>query len=92
MEDDTDLIRATDNPVVWAAFIHQLDDARVHLAELVAEMVESNQIDEIDLGIRMGHIYGHLNRDWNGRHLQDANVTKWYKEANCRFPEDVTIT
>jgi len=92
MEIERDLIRENDDPVFWAAFLHQLEDARVHLAELIAEINETKQIDEVDLGIRLGHIYGHLNRAWNGRRLGDADVSEWYTDQNCKFPDDVTIT
>lgn len=92
MEIDPDLIREIDDPVFWAAFIHQLEDARVHLAELIADITERKQVGEVDLGVRLGHIYGHLNRAWNGRRLGDAGVSEWYTDRNCRFPDDVTIT
>ena len=92
MESDPDSIRAIDDPIFWANFVHQLEDAKVHLSELVEEMCKKNEIDEIELGVRLGHIYGHLNRGWNGRRLADADVSEWYTEKNCRFPNDLTIT
>lgn len=73
MESEPDLIRSIDDPVFWATFVHQLEDARVHLSQLIEDMCNRNQIDEIDLGIRLGHIYGHLNRTWNGRHLVNSD-------------------
>ena len=92
MEIDRDLIREIDDPVFWSAFLHQLEDARVHLTELLADITETNQIDEVDLGVRLGHIYGHLNRAWNGRRLGAADASEWYTDRICKFPDDVTIT
>ena len=92
MENYSDLIREIDDPPFWTSFVHQLEDARVHLSELIDEMCAKNEVDEIELGIRLGHIYGHLNRAWNGRRLANADVSEWYTEKNCRFPDDVTIT
>ena len=48
MEIDRDLIREIDDPVFWSAFLHQLEDARVHLTELLADITETNQVDEVD--------------------------------------------
>lgn len=89
---DPDLIRQMDDPLHWAMFVHQLDEAREHLAELTEEMLTRGEIDEIDLCIQLGHIYGHINRAWNCRKLKGADVSDWYTDSSSSFPTDVTIS
>ena len=89
---DPDLIRQADDPRHSATFIEQLDEARVHLAELTERMARLGEVDETDLSVQLGHIYGHINRAWNGRRLNGADVSDRYTERNSSFPTDVPIT
>ncbi len=66
--------------------------ARVHLQELIDQMSADELIDEIDFGIQLGHLYGHLNRCWNGRRLPGEAEDQWYSDENSSFPSDIQIT
>jgi hypothetical protein len=59
------MITKTANPVEWAILMYELDDAKEHLENLIAEITEADEPDEIDFGMQLEHIYSHLNRAWN---------------------------
>ena len=63
---EQDMITKNGNEVAWDNLIHQLQDAHVHIGSLIEQRSVDECIDEIDLGIKLGHVYGHLNRCWNG--------------------------
>ncbi|RZJ59762.1 MAG: hypothetical protein EOO58_03675 [Hymenobacter sp.] len=69
-------------PVAWALLLYELDDARDGIKSLLRDMTEDKEFDEIDFRIHMAHIYGHLNRAWNGR-----NATDQQHEADA-LPEE----
>lgn len=76
------------NQVGWDLMLHQLQDAAEHLSTLIQRMGDSGLIDEEDFGIDLGHIYGHLNRAWNGRGFKEGiDEASW---ASCsEFPSDL---
>lgn len=82
------ICEATD-PVFWATFLTQLDEAHSHLGDIVIDMAQKREIDEIDLAVRLGHVYGHLNRAWNCRRLQSEDEEKWYDPKSSGFPDDL---
>ena len=65
---------------------------QVHLQELISQLSVDECIDEIDFGIDLGHVYGHLNRCWNGRRLTGDAMDQWYSDENSSFPKDLPIT
>ena len=82
------MIESQANPVAWALLLHELDDARDHLATLVEQMGAQGSIDEIEYRIQLGHIYSHLNRAWNGRdNTSEPDIELWEKQA--KFPVDL---
>jgi hypothetical protein len=76
------------NPVEWALFMHQLQDAREHLDRLTQELDDAGRFGEEDLYIQLGHIYAHLNRAWHSRnHVGD--VTDNLFRQFSRLPDDL---
>jgi hypothetical protein len=75
-------------PVEWASFLDELDDAREHLAELVQSLQDAGSFDEAELRVNLGHVYAHLNRAWHSRaHSGEITEALWPKFS--RFPNDL---
>lgn len=91
MDDSLDLIAKAGNEIAWANLLFQLEDAKAHLQVLIDQLSADEQIDEVDFGIQLGHVYGHLNRCWNGRRLSGDADDQWYSEKNSSFPDDMQI-
>lgn len=85
------MLNRDSQPVAWALLLHELDDARGHLETLVRKMIEAGAIDEIDYGIRLGHIYTHLNRAWHGRDSEQITLdpTPEQRAAASKYPQDL---
>lgn len=62
MDTSPNELTAEPDYMAWANTVQQLDEARIHLESLINQMQSVQQIDVIDLGVQLGHIYGHLNR------------------------------
>jgi hypothetical protein len=77
------MITKTANPVEWGILMYELDDAKEHLENLIAEITEADKPDEIDFGIQLEHIYSHLNRAWNCRN----HIGDWSDDDFKRFSE-----
>ena len=92
MDRSVDVIAKAGNEIAWANLLFQLEDAKVHLQVLIDQMSADERIDEVDFGIQLGHVYGHLNRCWNGRRLSGEADDQWYSEENGSFPRDIQIT
>ncbi len=92
MSESPDLVVKAGNEVAWHNLLFQLGEAGVHLQGLIDQMSADECIDEIDFGIQLGHVYGHLNRCWNGRRLPGEPEDQWYSDENSSFPEDLQIT
>ena len=76
------------NPVEWALFLDELDDAREHLAELIQSLQHAGTFDEADLRVSLGHVYAHLNRAWHSRrHSGEITGDLW--PMFSRFPTDL---
>ena len=52
----------------------ELGDARDGVASLLRDMAEDKEFSEIEFGIHMAHICGHLNRAWNRRNASDKQL------------------
>ncbi|BDU18972.1 hypothetical protein [Dyella sp. GSA-30] len=74
-------------PVEWAAFMYELEDAREHLGSLIKDIEQTPDYDEGDLRIDLGHVYAHLNRAW--RRSSNALADDAWESAS-RFPDDLT--
>ncbi len=79
------------DPLGWAAFMYELEDAQEHLAGLISHVSRDPDYDEADLRVELGHIYSHLNRAWNGRNSKEGLSGKDYDIA-CEFPNDIEPT
>lgn len=73
-------------PVEWAAFMYELEDAREHLEKLIKDVENIPDYGDPELRIDLGHVFAHLNRAWrrSGWHVDDAD---W--ESVSQFPDDL---
>ena len=84
------MINQRENYVTWALLLHELEDAREHLENLIREMSNGGEINEADFRVDLGHVYAHLNRAWNGRNEADEpNSELW--EAQSQLPNDLEM-
>jgi hypothetical protein len=74
-------------PVEWASFMYELQDAREHLENLIKDIENVPDYGEVELRIDLGHVYAHLNRAWR-RSAGDLADADW--ESAPRFPDDLT--
>jgi len=82
------MISNSDSPVAWAMLLTELDEARDHLESLIGKMTKSNEIDDSEYAVDIGHVFAHLNRAWNSRDLQGSiPEDKWDKYS--QFPADL---
>lgn len=73
-------------PVEWAAFMYELDDAREHLENLINDLEKDPDYGEPELRIDLGHVFAHLNRAWR-RSARDLNDNE--REWASKFPDDL---
>ena len=92
MQPDPFIISAEGDFLTWVMILDQLDEAHVHLGELVRKIHADQQFDEVDVMVQLGHIYGHLNRFWHGRKILDGNFDAMYTDDCSAFPDDVILT
>ncbi len=86
------MIDRTSDPVAWARLVHDLEDAREHLSDLLLRITDHALYGEPELRVDLGHVYAHLNRAWNLRNVPDAasrgfGPDEW--DAWSRFPTDL---
>ena len=82
------MINRDNNPVAWALLLLDLDEAREHLENLVEQMSQSEDFDEAEFSVHLGHIYAHLNRVWNSRDMEKEIPGDQWTEFS-RFPTDL---
>ena len=82
------MISENDNPVEWALLLYDLDEAKEHLESLIDQMNKGGKIDEEDYAVQLGHVFAHLNRDWNARNLE-GEIPEGEHEKFSRFPDDL---
>jgi len=75
-------------PVEWAAFMYELEDAREHLEKLIKDLEQAADYGEEEFRIDLGHVYAHLNRAWR-RSFKELADEEW--EAASQFPGDLTV-
>lgn len=82
------MINKKSAPVEWAGLMYELEDAREHLTALIAEMNATDEFDEVDLRIQLGHVFSHLNRAWHRRNQASGLNQEVWLDAS-RFPSDL---
>jgi len=82
------LVNRDDNPVQWALFMDELEEAREHLGRLIADITTDRNYDEDRLRIDMGHLAAHLNRGW-GRRNCTRDLTDEERESWREYPQDL---
>jgi len=78
-------------PVEWAGLMYELEDAQEHLRALISEMNATDDFDEVDLRIQLGHVFSHLNRAWHRRDKTNGLNQEEWQDAS-RFPSDLDPT
>jgi hypothetical protein len=68
--------------------MYQLEDAQEHLKALISEMNATDDFNEVELGIQLGHVFSHLNRAWHRRDKADGLENEDWVEAS-QFPFDL---
>lgn len=77
-------------PVAWALLRYELADAQDGIESLLRDMAEDKEFSEIEFSIHMAHIYGHLNRAWNGRNATDEQHNdNALQDAWSKLPSDL---
>ena len=78
------------DPVAWATFMYELEDAQEHLLTLCKQLNSNNEYGDIEFQIDLAHVYSHLNRAWNGRNAteeQSDDESLWHQWS--QFPTDI---
>ena len=82
------MINETANPVQWAMLLYDLDDAKEHLGELTDQLAKDGKNDEENYAVQLGHVFAHLNRNWNARNLdREIHSDEWHEYS--KFPSDL---
>jgi predicted Zn-dependent protease len=82
------MINKEQNHVGWTMLMYELDDAKEHLNNLIAEIQNDPEYDEARLRVDLGHVYSHLNRAWHRRDKRDdISETEWIEAS--KFPSDL---
>jgi hypothetical protein len=82
------MINKKENYAEWTLLAEELNEAREHLSEIVAKMIASNNYDDSEFSVDLGHVYAHLNRVWNSRN-QTSEITEEQREKFSQFPIDL---
>lgn len=82
------MITAATHPVEWALLAYDLTDAHEALGTLIDAMHEAGEIDEIEYGIDLAHVYAHLNQAWNARHHEGERSSRDL-DRYAAFPTDL---
>lgn len=83
------MVNNKNNPVAWAAFSYELEDAKEHLEALINQLNIEGSMDESDFAVQLAHIYSHLNRSWSMRNVsRELSQEDW--EHISKFPMDLS--
>lgn len=82
------MIDKESNPIEWAMFMYELEDASEHLTTLIDKLSTSPNFSEDELKIHIAHIYSHLNRAWHFRNTT-AQPTELQTYTAGKFPTDI---
>lgn len=82
------MINEKNNPVEWVLLLDELEEAGEHLEELIKTMCADGTIDDSEYGVRLAHVFAHLNRAWHTRDLeQELSADQWADHS--KFPSDL---
>ncbi len=82
------MINKKSHPVGWALLLTELEDVQEHIADLVKELENSEEMDDEELSVHLGHVYAHLNRIWHARNEEEGVSENQWSEFS-QFPKDV---
>jgi len=82
------MINKQNNPDGWAMLLCELEDAKEHLSNLIAEIENDPEYEVENLRIDLSHVYSHLNRAWHRRDKGDDISEQEWIEAS-KFPSDL---
>ena len=82
------MINLKDNPVQWALWLSEFDEAHEHLGKLINSLTSDAAYDEAALKVDMGHIMAHLNRCW-ARRNSTSDMTNEEFDAFREYPKDL---
>ena len=82
------MINQDENQVAWVLLCDELKEAREHLVSLETDFAKSDEFDESEFRVQLGHVYAHLNRAWNARSLANG-VTDENWDQMSQFPTDI---
>ena len=76
----------------WILFL--LREGLKELTQTIAAIESNPAYDEINFGIAMAHLYGHVNTAWNSRSV-DPERTSWCSDDDFyawrAFPSDIPM-
>ena len=84
------MINGKDNPVEWALMSYELEEVIEHLQHILDRIGSESEVDEIEFGFDMGHVYAHLNRIWNAR-KQTGEYSDAQRDEFSKFPIDIEL-
>jgi hypothetical protein len=82
------MINRDDNPVQWALWIEELNEAHEHLGKMIDQLISERDYAESDLRVDMGHVMAHLNRTW-ARRNSTSEMTDDEFESFREYPKDL---
>jgi hypothetical protein len=82
------MINRDDNPVQWALWIEELNEAHEHIGKLIDQLIAERDYDESDLRVDMGHVMAHLNRAWARRNSTNEMTDDEF-ESFREYPKDL---
>ena len=87
------MINKEKNPVEWALFMYEHEDAHEHLGNLI-EMLNNGKVDHsVELQVYLFHVYEHLNRAWHSRnHIGELSDDQWNEYSQFPSGQDLTNT
>ncbi len=82
------MINSNDNPLEWIQLMYELEDAHLHLGDLITKLQRDGRVDIEPYAIDLAHVFAHLNRAWNSReHVGEMSQKHW--EEYRTFPADL---
>ena len=82
------MINKTEHPIGWSLLVQELQDAHEHLGQLLEDLCNNKDYGEEELAVDLGHVYGHLNRSWVRRNVED-DLTDQEWDSSREYPNDL---
>lgn len=83
------MITKENAPVGWAMLMYELEDAKEHLAQLIADASGDGEYGEEEFRVDLGHVFAHLNRAWHRRNTTEDLSEPELKRAS-QYPTDLS--